>query len=210
MRSSTTAGYGSTRLAALETLEQRRLLTTYLVDDSWSAGPRPAKPPPSPAKPPPSLPGSSCPPSLLAGRGPAVPAPPSHGAAFRRPTSSMDKLMVWSYGRKPRVTVAAAENPDGTWAVGLSNYTHTPVSEDARDFYKQNAGYPTEAFEVDLGIDELSGAGTVEFAVTRSGPDGDAMREAAGAGTVTMRDGRVKLQVHPLELVTLRSTAPVD
>ena len=144
MRSSTTAGYGSTRLAALETLEQRRLLTTYLVDDSWSAGPRPAGHP--------------------AGRRGHV--PPSH---------------------------------------------------------------PTEAFEVDLGIDELSAPapstrrglrgrsghrrarpGTVEFAVTRSGPDGDAMREAAGAGTVTMRDGRVKLQVHPLELVTLRSTAPVD
>ena len=133
-----------------------------------------------------------------------------YGAAFRRPTSSMDKSMVWSYGRKPRVTVAAAENPDGTWAVGLSNYTHTPVSEDARDFYKQNAGYPTEAFEVDLGIDELSGAGTVEFAVTRSGPDGGDVLEAEDAGTVTMRDGRLKVTIAPLQLVTLRSVAPIE
>jgi len=54
--------------------------------------------------------------------------PNSTIAAFLR----LDPEMTWTYGKKPKLIAAAARNADGTWAVGLANFTHASFT-DRRD-----------------------------------------------------------------------------
>ena len=127
------------------------------------------------------------------------------GALFRTADSSLDKSMTWTYGRKPRVTLAAARNPDGSWGIGVTNYTKTPAAPYKKGFQEQNAPHEAQPFEVTIQIPELAGAGDKQFVVHRSGPQGEGLLQFAQEKAVTMKNGAVTVTVEPMQLVTLRS-----
>jgi len=125
------------------------------------------------------------------------------GAAFRHSRSSRDGEMDYAYGKKPRVNAAAARNPDGTWGVGLSNYTSPTFrdADDPKDFALHNSGYPAQAFQVTVRVPELAKINALRFAVRRS----TATAGDRPGGFVVMHNGVMTISLMPLELVTLRS-----
>ena len=125
------------------------------------------------------------------------------GAAFRHSRSSLDGEMDYTYGKKPRVNTAAARNPDGTWGIGLSNFT-SPSFRDAdnpKDFALHNSGYPAQAFQVTVRMPELAKVKAMRFAVRQS----TATVGDRPGGVVVMHNGVLTVPIVPLELVTLRS-----
>jgi len=133
------------------------------------------------------------------------------GAVFRAVQSSPEGKaegregeMTWTYGRKPRLTAAAARNPDGAWVVALSNYTSDDfVFPAMTQFDRDNTGQVARTFNVTLHLPELAAARAVKFRMHRNS---STLRDV-DEGTVTMRDGVVVIpDVGPLQLVTLRST----
>ena len=126
------------------------------------------------------------------------------GTVFRGSHSSLDGDMTYTYGKKPRVTAAAARNPDGTWGIGLSNDT-SPAFKDAddpQDFALHNSGYAARTFAVTVRVPELARVKTLRFAVRHSNSGVDDVP----AGIVLMHGGVVTVPaVGPLDLVTLRS-----
>ena len=141
------------------------------------------------------------------------------GARFRHSLSSLDGEMIYTYGKKPRVYAAVAQNPDGTWAIGVSNYT-SPLFQDADDPANSaihNSGYVARTFAVTLRVPELARIATLHFAVHRSNVGSDDMRD----GTLVMHRGVITVpRLGPLDLITLRSigktpgsasvTTPID
>ena len=128
------------------------------------------------------------------------------GAVFRRSTSSSENEMTYTYGKKPRLTVAAARNPDGTWGVGVSNFTSPTFSDtdNQSDFDSHNGGYGAQAFDVTVKIGELRDVPRLRFTVRR----GSAAAHAGSAETAVMHRGEVVIpNVGPLDLITLRSEA---
>jgi len=130
------------------------------------------------------------------------------GAVFRDSQSSKEGDMTWTYGKKPRLTAATAKNPDGSWGIGLSNFTadsFSGVQGWADDNWnKTQGGYtPGQGFFVSVQIDEAKGLGEVPFTVYRT----NATLQNAKGETVVMKDGRVTVPVGPMEVVTLRSKA---
>ena len=123
------------------------------------------------------------------------------GAVCRKSVSSLDGDMGWSYGRKPRVTAAAARNPDGTWGIGLSNYT-SDAFPDFDQFHKDNAGYSAQTFAVTVLVPELARVKALRFAARRSNVGANDVP----AGTLVMHSGRLLVpNVGPLDVLTLRS-----
>ena len=130
------------------------------------------------------------------------------GALFRDSKSSLDGDMTWTYGKKPRVIAAGAQNPDGSWSAGISNYTadsFAGVQGWADEKWNRRAGghTPGQTFQVTLNIEELKGRGAIPFVVHRS----SGKLQNADSGTVLMQNGQLTVTIAPLELVTLRSTA---
>ncbi len=126
-------------------------------------------------------------------------------AAFRQSRSSLEGEMTWTYGPKPRVTVAAARNPDGSWGIGLSNFTapnflEVPKENNAGDFFN---GFHARTFEVTIEVPELAQAGVLSFQVHRTNSTLNDVAEAP----ITMKNGRATVMLNPLDLVTLRSVA---
>jgi O-glycosyl hydrolase len=129
------------------------------------------------------------------------------GATFRATDSSLDGDMVWSYGRKPRVTFSTAVNPDGSVALALTNFTDESFPGDEpqtqSDFASYNAGYLAESFEVTIFVEDLADAGEVWFTLSVSDPMGERLN--ALQQSVRMTDGFLTFEIDPLQLVTLRS-----
>ena len=128
------------------------------------------------------------------------------GAVFRHSVSSLEGDMTWTYGRKPRVSAAAARNPDGTWGIGLSDYTsdHFPAFD---PFHRDNGGDPAQAFSVTVRVPELAKVKALRFAVRRSNRGVNDVP----AGTLVMRGGVVTVpRIGPLDLITLRSLPPAE
>ena len=131
------------------------------------------------------------------------------GAIFRASRSSLDGEMCWSFGQKSRVTAAAAQNPDGSWSLGLCNFTADSFDAvknwgDAKWNREQGGFTPGQTFAVTVKVPELKARGKIAFTVQRS----DATRKNAGDGNASMHDGEITLRIAPLELVTLRSAIP--
>ena len=126
------------------------------------------------------------------------------GAVFRASRSDSEGDMTYTFGKKPRLTAAAARNPDGTWGIGLSNYT-SPAFKDAddeKDFALHNSGYAARTFAVTVHVPELASVKTLHFAVRRSK---SGVNDVPG-GIVVMHSGVVTVPtVGPLDLITLRS-----
>ncbi|BDI32495.1 hypothetical protein CCAX7_45460 [Capsulimonas corticalis] len=129
------------------------------------------------------------------------------GAVFRHSASSLDGEMDYSYvnppQQKPHVNAAVARNPDGTWGVGLSNFTSDDFQRPSTpDWYRRQGGYPARTFDVTVRIPELAKARAVRFTVRRSNRGvNDAPR-----GEVVMHYGEAIVpNVGPFDLITLRS-----
>jgi ferric-dicitrate binding protein FerR (iron transport regulator) len=92
------------------------------------------------------------------------------------------------------LTVAAAVEPDGGWVIGVVHHDVTAAAP------AEPASRPPYPYRVEIRVPELAHAGTIDFALTRSGG-----AAAEGGQTVRMVDGVASVTVQPLELVTLRS-----
>ncbi len=128
------------------------------------------------------------------------------GAVFRDSQSSLEGDMTWTYGQKPRLTAASARNTDGTFSIGLSNYTADSFAgvqgwADEKWNKEQGGHTPVQTFRVTIQLPELEGRRNVRFAVHRS----NAILKNAPQETVTMKNGAITVNVGPLDLVTLRS-----
>lgn len=128
------------------------------------------------------------------------------GAVFRHTQSSLDNDMTWTYGKKPHLIAAAARNPDGSWSVGIQNFTADSFSglqgAGDDDWNSSQGGFtPATPYAVTVKIAELADAGNQIFAVRRTND----RQVNTGAGTVTMENGTVTVDVAPMELVTLRT-----
>lgn len=135
------------------------------------------------------------------------------GAGFRRCRSSLAGDMTYRYGPKPRVNVAVARDPDGSWAIGVADFTSdqlvgptavAPYNDPKRVDPVNLGGRPSESFRVTVRVPELAGP-DVTFRVRRGGPG----RTDAVDVPVQMHGGAVSVDVGPLEVVTLRSVPPV-
>lgn len=122
------------------------------------------------------------------------------GAVFRASQSSLDDGMTWTYGPKPHLVAAAGRNPDGSWGVGLTDFT-LPEGDAANSRNGFFNGDKAQAYTVTVNVPELANVGAVPFTVYRSSGTLNDVRE----GNVTMTHGSVTVTVYPLELVTLRS-----
>lgn len=130
------------------------------------------------------------------------------GAVFRDSQSSLNGDMTWTYGKKPHLFAATAQNPDGSWSTGICNFTADSFLNvqgwgDDKWNVEQGGQTPAQSFRVTVHIDELKNRAAVPFVVHRTN---DTMKNAK-AETVTMKNGKVTITVAPLELVTLRSSA---
>jgi O-glycosyl hydrolase len=127
------------------------------------------------------------------------------GALFRQGRSSLEGEMAWEFGQKPRLTAAAAQNPDGSWGIGLCNYTADRFDQvnwsDAKWNREQGGHTPGQTFQVTVQVPELRELGDIAFKVHRRSADHPNTSE----DSATMRKGEITLRVAPLELVTLRS-----
>ncbi len=126
------------------------------------------------------------------------------GAVFRLSQSSLEGDMTYTYGRKPRLNAAAGRNPDGTWAVALSDFTSSAFLLDTQ-LNKDNSGYPPQSFVVTVRVPELARAGDVPFRLTRNS---ETLRDI-DEGTLVMHNGEMTVPLAPTELVTLRAERPV-
>ena len=122
------------------------------------------------------------------------------GAVFRHSVSSLEGDMTYTYGRKPRLNAAVGRNPDGTWGVGLSNFTGEGFLQDTQQ-NRDNAGYPSVALAVTVSIPELARAGDMPFRLRRN----SAGLRDIDEGLVVLHDGQATVTLGPQELVTLRS-----
>jgi len=128
------------------------------------------------------------------------------GAVFRHSQSSLEGEMTWTYGPKPRVIVAAAKNPDGTWAIGITNFTADSFKKvysdtDEKWNVEQGGFTPARTFNVTIEVAELKNAGPVKFAVRQTNAK---VANAAGQSLV-MKNGLLTLPMASMELITLRS-----
>jgi O-glycosyl hydrolase len=123
------------------------------------------------------------------------------GGVFRQSISSLENEMTWTHDNKPRLVVAAARNPDGSWGIGITDYTSNGFPP-----HFWYPGKPAQSFAVTVKVEELARAGELRFESRRSGPQFKNSREEP----VTMRDGQLTVTINPLELVTLRSIRPLN
>ena len=128
------------------------------------------------------------------------------GAALRRSLSSLDGEMTYTYSHapahKPQLNAAAARSRDGSWGIGLSDFTSDYfATSEAPSWYREQGGSSAQTFTVTIHVPELTKFKTLRFAVRHS----TAVIGNQPAGAVVMRRGAVTITVHPLELVTLRS-----
>ena len=128
----------------------------------------------------------------------------SVGSVFRHTKSSLEGDMVWTYGKKPRLTAAAARRPDGSWGIALTNFTSPTFNDDPNDASGPTGngyenGFKAQSFTVSLNVPELAGAR--RFKVSRSHAGGKAVSD----GELQMRGGHLEVTIAPFELVTLTS-----
>ena len=127
------------------------------------------------------------------------------GSVFRKSQSSLEGDMVWTYGKKPRLTAAAAHLPNGSWSIALCNFTSPTFNDDTNDASGPTGngyenGFKAQRFSVRVHVAELETKAT-KFKVTRSRVGG----LAQGEGEIESKNGELEVAVAPFELVTLSS-----
>jgi len=127
------------------------------------------------------------------------------GTVFRQSQSSLGGDMLWTEAPKPSLVAAAGRNPDGTWGIGLTNYTSDEFAGwDSGGLHAQ--GRPAQTFQVTLRLPEMAHAGDLPFRLHRSSAG---LRDIA-EGTAVMHGGALTVSIAPLELVTLRAEKPAQ
>ncbi|MER2517504.1 MAG: hypothetical protein ABTR92_14105 [Candidatus Accumulibacter phosphatis] len=114
------------------------------------------------------------------------------GALFYGAESAREKRMGWTYGQKPAVTVAMAQNSDQSWGIGVINTTGIRGSRISQFF-------PASSYSVAIKLPRA--ASRLQFQIFRSKRDGYAAETTIRAD----RSGYLNVLVAPHELVTLRS-----
>ncbi|MBV6623408.1 MAG: hypothetical protein KI793_10800 [Rivularia sp. (in: Bacteria)] len=124
------------------------------------------------------------------------------GAVFRKSISSLEGEMKWTYGKKPRITVASAENPDGSWGIALSNYTSNRfIAPYVSKWTRTQKGHKAQTFKVTVFVEELAQAGDISMKVYRSNSNVNNVY----TGNIVMHNGKVTVsKVKSLDLITLR------
>jgi O-glycosyl hydrolase len=127
------------------------------------------------------------------------------GAVFRKSISSLESNMTWTNGKKPRITVASAKNPDGSWGIAVSNFTDDRFEFVLPNGYKwsnSQGGYAAEDFSVTVFVEELAQASDKTMRMYRS----NSRVNNVYIGDAVMRKGKVSIpNVKSLDLITLRS-----
>lgn len=129
------------------------------------------------------------------------------GASFRHSLSSLDGEMTYTYSHapehKPHLNAAVAQNPDGTWGIGLSNFTSdTFAAPSTPAWVREQGGYPAQTFTIAIRVPELALIKTLLFAVRRS----NAGANDVPVGMLVMHQGRLTVpNIGPLDVITLRS-----
>jgi hypothetical protein len=114
------------------------------------------------------------------------------GAKFRRSYSSIDREMLWTYGQKPHLISASAQNPDGTWGIAVVNITD-----------HQAGLYPPQDYSIKLRIAELADVPDQAFDVYRSFND----TTDPIATRIHADHGQLTFPIKSTEMVSLRSCA---
>ena len=114
--------------------------------------------------------------------------------------------MTWTYGQKPHLFAATLRNPNGTWSIGICNFTTDSFLNvqgwaDDKWNIEQGGHTPGRTFLVTIRDDELRHRSNVSFVVHHT----NETLKITRAETVIMKNGVVTVTVAPLELVTLRS-----
>ena len=122
------------------------------------------------------------------------------GAVFRQSVSTEGGDMLWTEAPKPPLVAAAARNPDGTWGLGLINYTSDRFADwETGGFHAK--GQAGRFFRITLQVPELAKSKNTVFRVWRSSETMHDIDE----GTVVIQHGTLTLTLAPLEMLTLRS-----
>jgi hypothetical protein len=108
-----------------------------------------------------------------------------------------DSTMVYAYGRKAPLYLASAVNTDGSWGIGLTNFTgdiiDTPLT----------MAFPPVSFRLTVTIEELADSGDIGFTLHRCNATAPYIHNE---GTVLMHDGMVSIDsIGPFDMITLLS-----
>ncbi|MBA3704943.1 MAG: T9SS type A sorting domain-containing protein [Bacteroidetes bacterium] len=123
------------------------------------------------------------------------------GSVLRDATSSLEGDMLWTYGSRPQLTASCGKNPDGSWGIGLSNYT---ANDFTNSFYAMWAHTPAETFNATIKINELASSGNIVMNIYRSNSN----INIQSMGTIVMNNGVVTVNnISSLDLITLRSVS---
>ena len=134
------------------------------------------------------------------------------GAAMRAATTNLrqvdtsysrieDSTMVYAFGRKPPLYLASGVNPDGSWGVGISNYTSDSLPRDTAitKFHKATA------YKVTVKIEELADSGDILFTAYRCNAVAPYIHKDS---TLLMQKGEMTIDsIGPFDMITLRSPA---
>ncbi len=126
------------------------------------------------------------------------------GARLRRCESSPARPtadMHFNYTQEPHIVAAAAQNPDGRFAVCLANLTGLHSQHYASTYNAADA----MTYDVTVRIDELESLDTVTFSVRRYHAGDD---NAADDGNVVLENGALTVAVASYDFVSLQS-API-
>ncbi|HWD37693.1 MAG TPA: hypothetical protein VG944_02510 [Fimbriimonas sp.] len=134
------------------------------------------------------------------------------GAVFRHCQSDQDGHMAWGDGKKPHISVAFAKNPDGSYGIGVSNFTSDTFANpkqwlaanrgdtEENEKWVREQGDPAATYSVTIKVPELAGAVRFKAFRCNSGVHGKLL------GEIVAKDGLITVpNVGPLDLVTLRS-----
>ncbi len=109
-----------------------------------------------------------------------------------------DSTMVWAFGQKAPLYGAVAANPDGSYAIGITNYTG---KIDPRPFAQVRG---TTVFDATVRVEELADRGEIKLAMHRC----DSIEPFIHfVDTITMRNGEFTVTVEPMTFLTFRSSA---
>ncbi|HWD37378.1 MAG TPA: hypothetical protein VG944_00895 [Fimbriimonas sp.] len=137
------------------------------------------------------------------------------GAVFRHCSSSLDGKMVWQNGIKPHMAAAFAKNPDGTFSIGLTNFTSNVFADPSAwlklngnlspqnvSWMQTNSGASANTYTVSVVFPSLANTPSKVFHVYHSVPLGP----STYIGDYPMINGVLTVpQIGSLSLLTMRS-----
>ena len=116
------------------------------------------------------------------------------GTKMRLVNSPTENEMIYSYGDKPALNVAAGINPDGKWVIGIVNNSGN-LNDDPPLAVFGN----TQSIRVNITVNELTNVPSKKFKLKSSSRSNPYVSNS----TFELVNGRGTLTVNPLELLVL-------